>query len=367
MDKQTSVKELAFVVPTDIIFENPSSGLSDKVLQRYHDVLHILFNKLQDGLGEFREFNWTFNKVIYKHSEVVREMTKRGIRHYYPINNLDKIHSDASEYSIAELSKKDDEKAIRINIFFVLSKMILTDAKGVEDDGDVDDFLEHGADDGSDVAKAGNDHEGKAEADADEDALLGNEERFLADGDDVGDFGDVVEEKDDVGGFDGDGAAIGAHGNAVGGCSEGGGVIDAVTNHGDVLIVRFESFNDVDFLLGKKFRFDGVDACLAGDDLCVAGAISGEHDDVGDAKAADLLHEGRNFRTNAVAEDEKADAQVVFGDEDEELVWIEVRVAVGKAGGAASLFEKGAGADGEAVTVDCGGDAFAGDFLKVGG
>jgi hypothetical protein len=109
MDKERNIKELAFVVPTDVVFEQPVNDLSPKLLQRYHDVLHVLFNKLQDGLGEFREFTWTFNKVIYKHSEVVREMTKRGIRHYYPINNLDKIHADASEYSISQLSKESNE------------------------------------------------------------------------------------------------------------------------------------------------------------------------------------------------------------------------------------------------------------------
>ena len=103
------VKEFAFVVPTDIYFESNVLELNENQLQRYHDVLHILWNKLQDGLGEFGEFKWTFNKVIFKHSEIVREMTRRGIRHYYPINKLDYIYADTQEYSISELSKKEEK------------------------------------------------------------------------------------------------------------------------------------------------------------------------------------------------------------------------------------------------------------------
>ena len=85
------VKEFAFVVPTDVSFEQNVSELSDEMLQRYHDVFHVLWKKLFDGLGEFHEFKWTFNTVILKHGEVVKEMWNRKIYHYEPFDSLDKV------------------------------------------------------------------------------------------------------------------------------------------------------------------------------------------------------------------------------------------------------------------------------------
>lgn len=85
-------KELAFVIPEDIKFDQEVSGLSDFQLQRWHDIMHVFFEKLLDGLGQYSsDFRWTFNKVIMKHKEIVREMRKRDITHYTPFNNLDNI------------------------------------------------------------------------------------------------------------------------------------------------------------------------------------------------------------------------------------------------------------------------------------
>ena len=112
LDSNKEAKEFAFVVPTDVYFEENVSGLSDEMLQRYHDVLHVLWRKLFEGFAEFGEFKWTFNKVIFKHSEVVKEMWNRKIYHYEPFDSLDKIkyYSKDSEYSSSELSKKEEEK-----------------------------------------------------------------------------------------------------------------------------------------------------------------------------------------------------------------------------------------------------------------
>lgn len=111
LDSNKEVKEFAFVVPTDVSFEENVSGLSDERLQRYHDVLHVLWRKLFEGFAEFGEFKWTFNKVIFKHSEVVKEMWNRKIYHYVPFDNLDKIkyYSEDFRDSISELSKKEDK------------------------------------------------------------------------------------------------------------------------------------------------------------------------------------------------------------------------------------------------------------------
>lgn len=113
MEKSTknSVKELAFVVPEDIKFDKDISELSDMQLQRWHDMMHVFFEKLLLGLGEFAQFKWSFNKVIIKHKQIVEEMMRRQIHHHLPINNLDKIiPSNKIKESAMKLSKKSDIK-----------------------------------------------------------------------------------------------------------------------------------------------------------------------------------------------------------------------------------------------------------------
>lgn len=114
MEEKRTVKELAFVVPEDVKFEKNVTELSDKELQRWHDLMHVFFEKLLDGLGEFTQFKWSFNKTIIKHGQIVNEMTKRQIYHHSPINNLDLIVPVAEiKSSVMELSNKE-----RVNISF---------------------------------------------------------------------------------------------------------------------------------------------------------------------------------------------------------------------------------------------------------
>lgn len=107
MEEKNNIKELAFTVPKDIGYHNDVGQLSDKQLQKHHDMMHVFFKKLEEGLGQFRDFNWTFNMVILRHSQIVNEMTKRGIHHHTPINNLDLIipANDLKE-SVQELSEE---------------------------------------------------------------------------------------------------------------------------------------------------------------------------------------------------------------------------------------------------------------------
>jgi len=127
---QNNIKELAFVVPKDVSFEQPTSELNQIQLERYHEVLHILWNKLQDGLGEFSGFDWTFKKVILKHSEVVLEMEKRGIKHYQPINKLDEVHAYPELHKNIEYEKElSKELGDEVQISFSPEKIKTKDSQ----------------------------------------------------------------------------------------------------------------------------------------------------------------------------------------------------------------------------------------------
>src|SRR3546814_11396342 len=68
----------------------------------------------------------------------------------------------------------------------------------------------------------------------------------------------------DVAGFDGD-VGAGAHGEAEVGLGEGGGVVDAVTDHGHRAALSLEALDDVDLVLRQHLGDDFVDADLGGD------------------------------------------------------------------------------------------------------
>ena len=63
-------------------------NLDDSMLIYYHDNLHILWSKLEEGY----HFEWSFFEIYKLHYTLVKEMGKRGINHLAPINDLDKTH-----------------------------------------------------------------------------------------------------------------------------------------------------------------------------------------------------------------------------------------------------------------------------------
>ena len=78
--------------------------LDDKSLIYYHDKLHILWSKLEDGYS----FDWTFLDVFKLHHEIIKEMSDRDMKHYAPINSLDTVQyfSDISKPVIYSVEMK---------------------------------------------------------------------------------------------------------------------------------------------------------------------------------------------------------------------------------------------------------------------
>lgn len=71
----------------DILKDLNAISLVDEDLVYYHDQMHVFWRKLEDGFT----FEWTFAEVYEKHRNIVNEMTKRKIKHIFPINNLDNV------------------------------------------------------------------------------------------------------------------------------------------------------------------------------------------------------------------------------------------------------------------------------------
>ncbi len=86
-----------WLFPQFIYREVNIATLDIGMLVYYHDNLHILWGKLEDGYN----FEWTFFEIYKLHHAVVREMKNRGINHLAPINDLDKVHY----FSDADLKK----------------------------------------------------------------------------------------------------------------------------------------------------------------------------------------------------------------------------------------------------------------------
>ena len=93
--------------------------------------------------------------------------------------------------------------------------------------------------------------------------------------DGVGGDAQVAVDEGEVAGFDGD-VGAGAHGDAEVGLGEGGGVVDAVADHGDDLAVGLQAADDVDLVGGQDLGDDGVDVDLVGDGSGGALVVAGE-------------------------------------------------------------------------------------------
>jgi hypothetical protein len=76
-----------FEYPKGISKRDKAQDLSAEKLIYFHDKLHILWKKLEEGYN----FDWTFSELYTKHMEVVMELGSREMGHIAPINQLDLI------------------------------------------------------------------------------------------------------------------------------------------------------------------------------------------------------------------------------------------------------------------------------------
>lgn len=86
-NKSQAVKLGGFYEPVDIDKNAEPEMMDDENVVYYHDSLHIIWEKLEQGY----KVPWTFRELFTFHSKIIKEMMKRGLPHLEPINKLDTI------------------------------------------------------------------------------------------------------------------------------------------------------------------------------------------------------------------------------------------------------------------------------------
>ncbi|VXC20624.1 hypothetical protein CITRIK5_80062 [Citricoccus sp. K5] len=129
----------------------------------------------------------------------------------------------------------------------------------------------------------------------------------------LGDQAQVVAGEGDVGGFDGRVRAGGAHGDADLGGGQGGGVVDAVTDHrGGGGAGQLADGGGL--VLGAQFGAHVADAGVGGDGPGGAGVVAGEHRDP-DALAGQGGHDGGDLGAQLVPDPDRSGRRPVAVDD----------------------------------------------------
>ena len=85
--------------PEEIVKEVSILDLEDDILNKYHDQMHIFWDKIKEG----HYFGWNFKEVYVMHKSLVIEMMRKNIGHIYPVNDLDEVSFAADVEELTEI------------------------------------------------------------------------------------------------------------------------------------------------------------------------------------------------------------------------------------------------------------------------
>ena len=96
-----------WIYPKDFDINANVENMEDTLLNKYHDLTHIYFERILKGA----ELNYLLNEIIVLHYKIIKEFEKRNLIHFNPINSLDKIYFSNIEYQsyVNNLSKEPKE------------------------------------------------------------------------------------------------------------------------------------------------------------------------------------------------------------------------------------------------------------------
>lgn len=85
--------------PEGIVKGAIPSEMDDADLNKYHDQMHVFWDKIIEG----HYFGWNFKELHVMHKELVIEMMRRGISHIHPVNDLDNVDFAADVEELTEI------------------------------------------------------------------------------------------------------------------------------------------------------------------------------------------------------------------------------------------------------------------------
>lgn len=85
--------------PEEIVKEVSIVDLEDDILNKYHDQMHIFWDRIKEG----HWFGWNFKEVYIMHKALVIEMMRRNIGHIHPVNDLDNVSFAANIEELTEI------------------------------------------------------------------------------------------------------------------------------------------------------------------------------------------------------------------------------------------------------------------------
>ena len=75
------------------------SELEDSELNKYHDQMHVFWDKITEG----HYFGWSFKELYIMHKSLVIDMMRRNIGHIHPVNDLDEVSFAADIEELTEI------------------------------------------------------------------------------------------------------------------------------------------------------------------------------------------------------------------------------------------------------------------------
>jgi len=107
-----------WIYPKDFDVKAEVENMEYTLLNKYHDLTHIYFERILKGA----ELNFLLNEIIILHYKIVKEFEKRNVIHLEPINSLDNIKISNLEYQyyVNSLNKESLEtKKTEVNLSFL--------------------------------------------------------------------------------------------------------------------------------------------------------------------------------------------------------------------------------------------------------
>lgn len=99
----------AWQIPAGVEKDIDVKKISPSYLIYLHDQLHVIWDRIKEGY----QFDWSFREAKLLHEKVLKEFRKRDIKHYSPVNDLDRVKFE--NYAKINYSGNEQGEEIKLN------------------------------------------------------------------------------------------------------------------------------------------------------------------------------------------------------------------------------------------------------------